>query len=167
MAVLITHSKMELVDSISAYHGGGTGDQRPKNLDLNRILNTYQEPDEIWFSAAPGSPAGNVADIYLFYGKKGFFVHYAYFDLKRDQNNMHICPQGIGPEELDMWAVQFHHYFSLQDYYFHTPISKPSLEAATGMNSEDFYQAFKNIGNDRCFDTPVSLWEYRLPTATP
>jgi hypothetical protein len=155
------------VDTISANDGGGTGNQRPEIYDLSHILNTYNKPDEISFFAAPGSPAGNVADLYLFYGKQGFFVHYAYFDLKRDKNNVHICPQRIGPEELNMWAVQFHHYSSLQDYYFHTTISRPSLEQATGMNSESFYQNFKTIGSNRCFDTPIALWEYSLPTATP
>ncbi len=154
-----------VVDTISAYHGGGTENHRAEIYELSRILNTYQQPDEIWFSAAPGSPIGNVADIYLYYGKKGFFVHYAYFDLSRDQNNLHICPQRIGPEELAMWAIQFHHYSSLEDYYFHTTVSRPSLKLATGMNSEDFYQTFKNLGNNRCFDTPIVLWEYKLPTA--
>jgi hypothetical protein len=156
-----------MVDTISPYHGGGTGNRRAEVYELSRVLSTYQKPDEIWFAAAPGSPAGNVADIYLFYGKQGFFVHYAYFDLKRDQINMQICPQGIGPEELAMWAVQYHQYTSLENYYFHTTVSKPSFELATGMNPEDFYQMYKNIGNNQCFDTPVSLWEYEQRTATP
>jgi len=156
-----------LVDTISAYHGGGTGNRRAEIYELSHILNTYQEPDEIWFSAAPGSPMGNVADLILFYGKQGFFVHYTYFDLNQYKDNLRICPQGIGPEELDMWAVQFHHYPSLQDYYFHAPFPEPSLVAATGKNSEDFYKAFKNIGINRCFDTSIALWEYKPPTATP
>jgi hypothetical protein len=156
-----------VVDMISAYHGGGTGAQRVSRYQLSRVFEDNGMPEEIWLAAAFHSPVGNIADLLLFYKIKGIFIHYNYSNLSISNGNLQICPQGIGPEELDLWPPSMHDYSSLAKYYFHQPISWPTLEIATGMDGKDFFERYKNISNNACFDTPISLWEYKPPTPTP
>jgi len=156
-----------VVDTISAYQGGGTDNHPAEMYQLSRILDSNGEPEEIWVSAAPNSPLGNTADLYLFYGKQGIFAHYVYYDLDIFGGKLRICPQGIGPEELQLWSSATNQFTTFEDYYFGHPISWPTLETAIGMDLETFYQTFKSSAGNLCFETPAKLWEYVTPIATP
>jgi hypothetical protein len=155
-----------LVDTISANYGGGTGDHRAEMYQLSRILSSNGEPGEIWVSAAPNSPLGNTADLYLFYGQQGIFVHYLYQDLVVSADKMEICPFGVGPEELKLWSPSAHRYAGFADYYFSHPVSWPPIETALGMDRAAFYRAFKNPADSLCFETPLQFWDYVPPTVT-
>lgn len=155
-----------VIDTIYAYHGGGTGDRRAEVYQLSRILDSYGNPDEIWFSAAPNSPLGNTADLYLFYGQQGIFVHYVYQNLVVSADKMEVCPHGVGPEELYLWSPSTYQIATFQDYFGY-PISWPPIETSLGVDQDTFYQTFKGNSYNTCINTPTRLWEYPSPIATP
>ena len=149
-----------LVDTISAYHGGGTGDHKVQTFQLSRLLADYGKPDEAAIWASPGAPGGSSLDLYIIYDI-GIFVDYLYFDVEIVGNTMRACPQGIGPEELNLWSPKISQ--STLDYYndYYGIGNLPILQTAIGMDLNTFYNLYKGPDNRACIETPVDLWMYK------
>jgi len=147
-----------LVDSISAYHGGGTGDRRVETFQLSRLLADYGKPDIVAIFAAPTAPGGATLDLYMTY-YIGIFVHYLYYNVEIIGSNMRVCPQGIGPEELKLWSPKTNQ-LSLSNYYnnYYGTASLPTLQTAIGMDLDTFYNSYKSPYNRSCIESPVELW---------
>jgi hypothetical protein len=152
-----------LVDTISAYHGGGTGDRRVDTYQLSRLLADYGKPDDLGIFADPTGPNGATLDLSLFY-HLGIYIHYLYFNVDFAGSNMRVCPQGIGPEELQLWSPRTSQ-FTFADF-FSIPIILPTFKAATGIDMDTFYRLFKSPENRACLETPVNLWTSKS-VATP
>jgi hypothetical protein len=153
----------ELVYTISAYHGGGTGDKKVTTFQLSRILADYGVPDEMAVSAAPTAPGGPVFDIYLLYGQKGIYVHYTYYNVNISGNDIRVCPQNNGPEELLLWSPKTQ-ALSLADFF--APSNWPTVQQALGMDIQSFQELFKNPNDGVCIKTSVDTWSEH-PTSTP
>jgi hypothetical protein len=143
------------VDTISAYHGGGTGDHRVDTYQLSRILTSYGKPDEAVIFAAPTAPGGASLDLYIFYDL-GIFVHYLYFNVEFVGSNMRVCPQGIGPEELQLWSPKTRQL--TLDSYLPGTTPLPALQATIGVDLETFYRLYQSPENRACLETPTDLW---------
>jgi hypothetical protein len=152
-----------LVYTISAYHGGGTGDKKVDTFQLSRILADYGVPEEMAVSAAPTAPGGPVFDIYLMDGHKGIYVHYVYYNVNISGNDLRVCPRNIGPEELLLWSPKTR-TLSLADFF--APQNWPTVHQALGMDIESFQKLFKNPDNGVCIKTSVDIWMGQ-PAPTP
>ena len=133
------------------------------NYRLPPILSEYGQPDEIWFqtSAGSGSSKDVPFKIVLFYSSHSFAVEYS----MRVPLRMPIigCPQQAKSPWFILWSAKDEKIYTdlaMETHNFGSGLDYPyiSLEQATGMSVETFYDTFKNEGNTTCLETPLELW---------
>ena len=134
--------------------------------DLQNFLPDYGQPSRIWLSSVSndiGAPGIEGYRLWLFYDRFGFVLSYHAAGAIIDGENYHICPrmddEDIGeirmllqspdnPEPLDR--------IDENTEWFRK--STKSIDKATGLSTEDFYQLFIQEEQPACFDTPIDIW---------
>ena len=114
-----------------------------QRFSLDQVLLQYGEPTHVQLSAKPplepDAPPSYL--MWIVYENHGFWILYAGRP-GYDGVGMRICPSLAAVNWVEMW---------LQSQEFPSPVFQPdplsssrSLEEATGMSLEDFYNTFKN-----------------------
>ena len=137
-----------------------------QSYTLPQVLAAYGQPTAIWirtFSAVADRDDGVVPFfVLLHYQQEGFLIRYVGFTHKED-GQIPICPQQAGGV-LWLWSPK--REMTLTDIAnigvggFPTDEVSDyrSLEEATGMSVEEFYQTFMQPDNQTCLETPVDMW---------
>ncbi len=136
---------------------------------LPNILSEYGRPSDILIAPFPDDPdypsdAKIPFSIVLFYQDKGIFAEYI---LPKGKNGENLvgCPTKAGYLTVIVWPPNQHLSIEtvasmntglginkLNVDYFKT------IENATSMTVEDFYQTFKSPESTACIETPKNIW---------
>ncbi len=130
------------------------------HFQLNQILTTYGKPSEVWVDAEPGSPAGDVFHLYVFYRLQGFIANYDDYPMTKSGNILRSCPNSSGPT-LKLWVPGQRQTFYSAEWGPGTsagPSYARPLEVATGMTIDTFFQTFKTLDTSQCLKAPVDIW---------
>jgi len=131
--------------------------------DLPELLKTYGSPTEVWLRTYNQAREGDLQfDVVLFYPKQGILARYA-TQAKAVGSRIRGCPQHKPATTLALWSPERALTFSeatsqtaeirIEDWWPYL-----SLQEATGMDVETFYQTFKKSDNSICLETPANLW---------
>jgi hypothetical protein len=143
------------------YFQGQWRDYSPK-----QIMSTYGKPSRVWLKTQEKTIGDRHSyDLWLVYDDYGFIIQYVGF-LENKGQILHICPRFEGGMDI-MWL----------QIYIHAPddltpsenmgglvspepqAGKKSIEDATGLSVDDFYELFHQNQELACFDTPSDIWE--------
>jgi hypothetical protein len=145
-------------------HGEPDYQQVFANYLLPKMLSDFGKPEEVWVRTFPGSPEGGPIPFYVLlnYFQKGISVEYN-GDVQNVGAEYSMCPQKAGinlflwsPEKSDPNIVS-----KSRDEWFIRPddfSGFQSLEKATGVTIEEFYQTFKSSQNQVCLTTQPDSW---------
>jgi len=137
------------------------------SLTLPEILKSYGSPKEVLIATYSLQPLGWPAffEIQLFYPNHGFLI--VYHTLMEFAKNEYIqgCPSK-GSIGISLWEAD--KYASIKDIpnEIRENVSGFSLstylqiDKATNMNTESFYNSFKNDDGTLCLETPSVLWPF-------
>lgn len=134
-------------------------------MRLDRILAMYGSPEMVFVDAFISylNPLENIKlYLTLAYPKHQFIIRFSWSGFLSEQN-IAACIQNeyielyIQPVEVE-WSKDFvrnevHGMYSSSNPFL-------TLEEATGMSIEEFYNTFKTIEGDECIQTPVEPWLY-------
>lgn len=132
---------------------------------LPQLLTTYGQPTEVLLRTFRSVPEGSFIpfNLLLFYPQQGILVRY-YGPTERKGEHIRICPQRT-EIALRLWLPN-KQIMTFEDIarlgILRLPLEEVSdfrsLEEATGMNLETFYETFKSPNNQLCLETPASMW---------
>lgn len=129
---------------------------------LPQMLTNYGQPSEVFLETFTGAPDGGRPpfSLLLFYPEKGILVRYFGLVEKREKT-LRVC---LSQADVSLWLWSPEHSMTLDRLanLGNEPISDMSgfrsLEEATGISVEQFYQSFAQPNNKRCFETPADMW---------
>jgi hypothetical protein len=138
-----------------------------KSYMLPQILEAYGLPQQIFLETYKSGPDRLPFRLLLFYPDPGFLVNYegptgedgrgAWVEAGEA---IHFCPWR-SDVTLSLWsserAMTFADLVPVIDSLVN-PDRLRSLEEATGMSIEQFYQTFAQPGNQTCLETPADMW---------
>jgi hypothetical protein len=127
------------------------------------ILDTYGQPDEVWLLTAKAPREGFLGfTLTLFYEQQGFMIGYGNQGTIED-GKVKSCFPAATFDELALGA-----WSPLEEITYEEAVSRTtsfgpteyehSLEEATGMSIDTFYETFKNTAEPICLETPAELW---------
>jgi hypothetical protein len=128
---------------------------------LPQILEVYGPPSQILLGL--GGAGWIPFDLVLFYPEKGFLVQYSGSAERSEGDTFLVCPHRA-EVTLYLWVPE--QYTALEDvpgigsytYAADEMSGLHSLEDATGMSIEQFYQTFAQPDDQTCLETPVDIW---------
>jgi len=127
---------------------------------LTQILKSYQAPSQAFLGtgSAPWSPF----DLLLFYPEEGFLVQYSGVAEEREGKTWLVCPH-LAEITLQLWPpgriTKLGDVPGVVSAHADDPTWGPySLEEATGLSIDEFYEIFVQPGNQACLETPADLW---------
>ncbi len=125
-----------------------------KYYTLPHLLSTYGPPENVYVFLDTGiADMGLGVDLYLLhldYPKQGWVAHLQ-MPLKYRDNLLVGCPSEAFTN-LRLWSPSD----PARDYEL-TPSDLFTIEEATGMTIEEFYEKFKNPENTECLETPSDI----------
>jgi hypothetical protein len=129
---------------------------------LSQMLTTYGQPSEVLLETFTGTPDGGRPpfSLLLFYPEKGILVRY-HGPAEKTGKTLRLCPSqaDVG---LVLWSPEssmtLDHLPNLGNEIVGDMSWFRSLEEATGMSVEQFYQSFARPNNKRCLETPADMW---------
>jgi hypothetical protein len=131
------------------------------HIGLLEILSSYGTPAMILFFSQPSLPAEKFIELTLVYPEKQFIIKY----LKKaelSEGNVVSCGQDTNieliildnPEQLaSLYAIAT----APETKELHVDAGRKSVEEATGMTIDAFYQTFTQR-NAPCVSTPIKIW---------
>jgi hypothetical protein len=139
--------------------GDSVFNQELEDYLLSAILTEYGMPSEIIVATFLDDP--DRTDITfqefklgLLYSEEGFFVEYE-APREKKGNSFAGCPYKAHIK-VTAWDVQ--NNISLKDALRRNIDYYKTLEEATSMSIEEFYQEFKDKEVTSCIETPISIW---------
>jgi hypothetical protein len=133
---------------------------------ISPLLTEFGLPDEVfvWKHAVTTSGIPNPVEIVLDYRSQGFWATYSLIG-QLDGGNVIFCPESripwlhlFAPERKMTDDEMFDATFGAPDPGS-PPLTVLSVQDATGMDLETFYQTFTNPSNQKCLETPARLWD--------
>jgi hypothetical protein len=129
---------------------------------LPQILGVYGQPSQVVLGVSRDTP-WLPFDLLLFYPEKGILVQYSGPAENEEWEIFRVCPHGV---EITLYLWMPKQYTTLADipgigsYTYATDemSSLRSLEEATGLSIEQFYQTFSQLDSQTCLETPADLW---------
>jgi hypothetical protein len=129
---------------------------------LPQMLTTYGQPSEVFLETFTGTPDGGRPpfSLLLFYPENGILVRY-HGPAEKTGETLRLCPSqaDVGPV---LWSPEYSmtldRLANLGNELVGDMSGFHSLEEATGMSVDEFYQTFKNANKKTCFETPVDMW---------
>jgi hypothetical protein len=128
---------------------------------LPQMLVTYGQPAQIFLKTFSDTPAGVLPfSLLLFYPEQGILVQY-YGLAEEEGEQLRICPW---QSEISLWLWSPEREMTLADIgrvakerigYINDYLS---LEEATGMSTEQFYQTFAQPASQACLETAADMW---------
>ena len=125
-----------------------------KTYMLPQMLEVYGPPSQVLLCTGNGAP-WSPFDLILFYAEKGFLVQYSGEAEEREGETWLVCPHLV-EITLHLWSPE--RSVSLEDIPGFTMWGPHSLEEATGMSIEQFYETFVQPDTETCLETPADLW---------
>jgi len=155
--IISVHATLPIRDNEFVY-GDAQFAEDWKRYMLPDILMAYGQPSQVFLGVykAPWMPF----DLLLFYPEKGFLVRYM-APAEREGRTFRMCPHKT---DITLWLWSPERDMALE--YIANVGGFPtgdmsyfrSLEEATGMSIEQFYQTFSQPDNQTCLETPADLW---------
>ncbi|MFH2102744.1 MAG: hypothetical protein ABIJ39_05235, partial [Chloroflexota bacterium] len=147
-----------IVQSIVVY-----GFEIPDLYDVGRIMDQFGPPEDILISTVQTNIYPSLPFIlFMFYPDLGMFLSYSVDGYSNGQTiracldtwvsyvpSFYLWSPGVTEtmaDVLEMWAIKFD-WFVLH-----------SLEEATGMTVEAFYETYRHPAADPCINTPAEIW---------
>lgn len=130
---------------------------------LPAILDTYGQPDEVWLLTAKAPREGFLGfTLTLFYEQHGFMMTYGSQGVI-ENGKVRSCFPATTFDELALATWPPHEKITYEEAVSRTTSFWPteyerSLEEATGMSIDTFYETFKNSAAPVCLETPTELW---------
>ncbi|MBN1976040.1 MAG: hypothetical protein JW918_01455 [Anaerolineae bacterium] len=121
---------------------------------LPHMLEVYGPPSQVLLGMGSGAP-WSPFDLLLFYPEKGFLMQYSGEAEEREGETWLVCPHLV---ELTLYLWSPERIMSLEDIPGFTVWGPHSLEEATGMSIEQFYETFVQPDTETCLETPADLW---------
>ena len=133
-----------------------------ETANLEMILSLYGVPSMLLVFTEPDLPGQIFLELTLVYPERQFIIRYSRY-AKLDNENVVSCgPDSYmklivldNPEQL-MSLSSLANAAETKDLHFDT--WHKSLEEATGMTTNEFYEIFKEA-NAPCITTPISVWQ--------
>jgi hypothetical protein len=132
---------------------------------LSSFLQTYGPPDEVWLSTYGEVLIGEISSlpftIGLFYPSQGVLAIFGSAKTYISENKVLGCRNEGVPSRLGLWAPEQKMTFNEAIELFRVQtdgILFLLLEQATDMNTETFYDTFKQSNDAACIKSPTSLW---------
>jgi hypothetical protein len=127
---------------------------------LHQILSEYGQPEEIYIVTHSNVPDGTPPfTVVLFYPEYQFMADFT-TEAKKQDDYMIGCPQTVSPR-LILWGEN--RDISFNDLNKMALGTEPSnslekLEDVTTLNTESFYQVFRDSENTECISTLAEFW---------
>ena len=138
-----------------------------KYYEINKILTKYGEPSEVLVGAWLLEPRSGAEyekfTISLYYPENGFLIEYEGNVEKKIDQKWNLCPWNVNVnitswdpntkpalEQLDLDNADTWIPYNL-DYF-------KSIEEASGLKVDEFYDLFKNDQTQTCIETDARLW---------
>ncbi len=130
---------------------------------LPRFLEFYGQPDKVLVKTFSSAPEGGWVPfrLMLFYPRQGVLVIYQGPNERVDQK-IRWCPSKTN---IALWLWSPERELALEDVAGMGPnltaeelSTYLSIEEATSMDIEAFYESFKDTGAQACLETQVNLW---------
>jgi hypothetical protein len=132
---------------------------------LPQILGTYGPPQQVFLDTYRSGPDRLPFRLLLFYPDQGFSAEYEGSTGENGQGEwveagqaIRICPRR---SDVALWLWSPEREMTLADHALSSQVNLDrlrSLEEATGMSIEQFYQTFVQPDNQTCLETPADLW---------
>lgn len=121
------------------------------------ILSNYGPPSEVWLLPSYGDPIANeefnrTYSLYLVYEEQHFSVSYK-MPKEVIGKNIVGCPWKAAYIDLGIWPPGYESLISLEGTLWKT------IEEATSMTLDEFYQEFRDPANKNCIEAPSNLWQ--------
>ena len=155
-----SHGVVESITVMSEIARGYTSKhfaQDWRRYSLDQVLTRYGEPSQVHIQLVPAIEPG--APVYynlaLVYDHLGFFINYE-GPAVHEPPVMRACPRF---EEVTLIVLELQvsrpgeSVLEPQEEY---PF--PTLEEATGMNVDAFYEVFRDADSDTCLESPAEMW---------
>jgi len=150
---------------ISPLYGNASFNQTFAYYLLPQILSNYGPPSQVWLKPYLDDPQRSDITwwpfiLVLFYPQQGIYVEYV---MPRNSTGEYFegCPTH-SEVYLAVWNPQddipLSQIAEKGGFGFDAEYSK-SVEKATSMTLDQFYQTFKNPGNTACLETPQGIWQ--------
>ncbi len=129
---------------------------------LPQMLTTYGQPSKVFLETFTGTPDGGQPpfSLLLYYPEKGILVRY-YGPVEERGKTLRVCPSQA---DISLWLWSPEHSMTLDRIanLGGLPLGDlsgfRSLEEATGMSVEKFFQSFVRPNNKTCLETPIDMW---------
>jgi hypothetical protein len=132
-----------------------------KSYMLPQMLAVYGQPRQILLRTFSDTPTGWLPfNLLLFYPEQGILVSY-YGPAGKNGKTLRMCPYQV---DVRLWLWSSEHAMPLEHLagMGSSPIGDMSgfrsLEEATGMSVEQFYQSFVQPSSKACLETPTGMW---------
>ena len=129
------------------------------SYQLNQLLATYGEPDEILLQGWPYNDDRQPHfALLIIYDQKGILARYQGDAEFTSTQKMRMCPKKTGPK-LILWAPGFVTVESLiahENEIWSAPDFQP-IQDTTNLDVKAFYQ--KMLDPEACFETPKDIWD--------
>jgi len=134
---------------------------------LPQMLEVYGPPQQVFLETYSSGPDRLPFRLWLFYPDQSFLVKYEGFTGEEGKGGwveagqaIRMCPWR---SEVALWLWPPEREMTLEDIdpMIRNPVDPDrirSLEEATGISIEQFYQTFSQPDNQACLETPADLW---------
>lgn len=134
-----------------------------RNYYLHQFLNDYGPPLEVWLSTYSEPREDDLPfSMALFYGEQGIMIVYGN-QADKEAEKIVACFDYYLGAHLSLWSPDEN--LTFEEVAKQTITSGPppqheylELGEVTGMDVMTFYEAFRNIDNTACLETPAELW---------
>ncbi len=131
---------------------------------IPQLLAAEGQPKEVLIRTFRGAPGGGWVPFHLllFYPQQGILVDYQGPNESKG-DHLQWCPQKTN---IALWLWPPEHQWALEDvartnfggFTIEEVLNYRSLQEATGMSVEKFYDTFKNSSSGTCLETPANMW---------
>lgn len=127
---------------------------------LPKILETYGQPDEIWISTYAQSREGVLPFSLTVVYADGIVITYRIYDAMTQLDQVEGC---FNQSDILLWLVSPERNITFSEARQKTSQIDNSqqhltLQEATGLDIETFYESFKDSNSNQCLQTPASIW---------
>jgi hypothetical protein len=132
---------------------------------LSQILEAYGLPSQVFLETYKSGPDRLPFRLLLFYPSRGFLVMYEGSIGEEGKGEwveagkaIRICPWR---SDISLWLWSPDHVMTFGDLGISSQVNLErlrSLEEATGMSVEQFYETFVQPDAETCLETPADLW---------
>ncbi len=137
---------------------------------LSQVLSNLGPPSRVYIDLQAGmieKGAPWIYEIWLIYDTPGVAILYTYqnIGISINDDRLHVCPQDRGLIDLDIFVQSADMEKLVTDLldlrstaYSGRQKDIHTLEDATGLTLDDFYDLFNQTGSLRCFQSPADIW---------